>query len=513
MSVFASVVSGLALSLSFPRWSLFPVAWFALVPLLWACGRARRRDAFLLGWLSGMAFFSTTLHWVTISMSLYGKLPWPASYALMLLLSSYLALFFGLFALGFSAWTRRFSLAGPLSAPFLWVALEMLRGRLFSGFPWALLGYSQYRFLQIIQISDAMGVYGVSFLLVLSNVAIWSIVTRRPAAVALAAVFLVGLGGTWGYGQMRLSQTMIDPERTISVGIVQGNISMDQKWDEKFRGETLKIYGRLSHQIAGSLPTPALLVWPESAVPFVYELDPPDREEVVRVSRTERDYLLFGSPAVTFLKQGAPLLHNSAYLLSPQGSILARYDKIHLVPFGEYVPLSGLIWFVNKMVEGIGDFQSGRDYTLMSVDGTSFGTVVCFEVIFPELVREFVDRGATFMATLTNDAWFGDSGAPYQHFSMAAFRSVENRVSFIRSANTGISGFIDPHGRILAASPLFKEAVLSGSVHPGIYRTFYTAHGDFFGWGCVIIVFATAIATGAPGPIPTRLPRKKKERE
>jgi len=362
-----------------------------MVPLLWVCERATPRAAFLWGWTCGLAFFATSLSWVTISMSQYGKLPWAVSDGLMLALCSYLALFFGAFGLGFRAWVRQFGLWGALLAPLLWVSLEMVRGRLFSGLPWSLLGYSQYRFLDIIQISDTTGVYGVSFLLALSNVALWGLLRRQRRGFFLAAFFLGVLAAAWAYGRMRLSENMVDPGRTIPVGVVQGNISMDQKWDESFRGETLKIYGRLSHRAAGlDSERPHLLVWPESAAPFLFEVDRAGREELLRTVRNEGAFLLFGSPAVDFSRHGSPLLYNSAYLVSPQGVTLSRYDKIHLVPFGEYVPLSGILSFVGKMVEGIGDFRGGTQYTLQSIDGTPFGTVICFEVIFPELVREFV---------------------------------------------------------------------------------------------------------------------------
>jgi apolipoprotein N-acyltransferase len=441
-----------------------------------------------------MAFFSTTLSWVTISMHLYGKLPWVPSYALMFLLCGYLSIYFGLFSLGFRWILDRFGLPGLLFAPLFWTALEMVRGRILTGFPWALLGYSQHRFLQIIQISDITGVYGVGALIILSNAAVWALLSRRRAGAVVAIVATVCFLSAWTYGVVRLSQEMVDPNKMTAVSLIQGNIEQDRKWDEKFRGETLGIYERLSLETLGGSGGPRLLVWPESAVPFLFEREPRYRQQIARFAKRESDYLLFGSPSVLFASDGSPTLYNSAYLLSPEGAILGRYDKIHLVPFGEYVPLSKPLFFVNKMVEGIGDFQSGNDFTLMSVGGIPFGTVICFEVIFPELVREFVARGAEFMATLTNDAWFGDSAAPYQHFSMVVFRSVENRVPFVRSANTGISGFIDPHGRILQKSPLFQEAVLSREIHPGKYRTFYSRHGDLFGWGCAIMACALIAA-------------------
>lgn len=443
-----------------------------------------------------MALYTVTLSWVTISMHHYGKLPWAVSYLLMTLLAAYLSLYVGLFALGFRWASDRFGVRAAMLAPFFWVALEMLRAHLLTGFPWALLGYSQYRFIHIIQVADLTGVYGISFLLVLSNVALWALFTRQERRVHVAIIAMVCTVGALVYGTRRLSEELIDPNRGMVVGVVQGNIEQDKKWDKQFQEETLHIYERLSRQILNvSENSPQLLVWPESAAPFLFEQDKGLSDKIVQFVQKEAVDLLFGSPSVTFPKQGGPLLYNSAFLLSPQGITVGRYNKIHLVPFGEYVPLSGILFFVSKMAEGIGEFQPGSDYTLMSVGGVPFGTVICFEVIFPELVRKFVNLGAGFMATLTNDAWFGNSAAPYQHFSMVTFRSVENRVPFVRSANTGISGFIDPYGRIVERSPLFKETALSQKIYPGKSKTFYTKHGDIFGWGCVIIVLSLGATT------------------
>jgi apolipoprotein N-acyltransferase len=207
--------------------------------------------------------------------------------------------------------------------------------------------------------------------------------------------------------------------------------------------------------------------------------------------------LLFGSPAVRFDAERKPFLLNSAYLLSPQGQLLGRYDKQHLVPFGEYIPLkSSLLFFLDKLVEGIGDFQAGPGPIVLSFQPSAdssisrsikFGVVICYEVIFPDLVRRMALGGAEFLVTITNDAWFGDSSAPFQHFAMVVFRSVENHLAFARAANTGISGFIDPFGRIIEASPLFTEAALQATIPVRQTRTFYSRHGDVFAYGCMLI--------------------------
>jgi len=204
--------------------------------------------------------------------------------------------------------------------------------------------------------------------------------------------------------------------------------------------------------------------------------------------------ILFGSPTYEVRGRGSVILRNSAFLVRSDGEIDAEYDKFHLVPFGEYVPLKDVLFFVKKMVQAIGDFASGTEFTVMKVpvrgaDGKSvtISTVICYEIIFPDLVRRFVDRGASVITTITNDAWFGKTSAPYQHFTMAVFRAVENRVPVARAANTGISGFIDAKGRILSASPIFTEAYLSQTLTPGSKKTFYTRYGDVFSYLCCLV--------------------------
>ncbi|MBI4716006.1 MAG: apolipoprotein N-acyltransferase [Nitrospirae bacterium] len=232
-----------------------------------------------------------------------------------------------------------------------------------------------------------------------------------------------------------------------------------------------------------------LVVWPETAVPFFFQNPSPQREEIRSLARSENIHLLFGSPSHKIVDRASPQPPrpmNSAYLISPEGAVLGRYDKIHLVPFGEYVPLPRLLFFVNRMAQGIGDFVPGETFTVMASPKGKIGTVICFEVIFPELVRQFTDEGADLMVTITNDAWFGKSAAPYQHFDQVFLRAVENRIPFARAANTGISGFVDPQGRVLEAGPLFKETFLVESLPLRSRKTFYTRFGDLFAYGCLL---------------------------
>jgi apolipoprotein N-acyltransferase len=454
------------------------------------------------------------MFWVVTAMHLYGKVPVAISYSLMLLLATYLGLFVALYTAGL-AWLRKsFPRYALLGAPFLWVTLEWLRTYLFSGLPWDLLGYSQYQWLPVIQVADHTGVYGISFLVVLVNVALtdvqqWSLERFRPSSREMPAVpfpwptpatAVLALAVTLWYGQAHLKDSSsTSSASSIRIGLVQANIDQAHKWDAAYRRETLDRYQRLTEQAATNVD---LLIWPEAATPFLFEREPDYSREVLRLVETHRAPLLFGSPALRHYPTGRPYLLNSAYLLAPDGTVRGRYDKQHLVPFGEYIPLkSSLLFFLDKLVEGIGDFEAGTAATVLSVsdkpdmppavpaEGSSprFGVVICYEVIFPNLVREFVAGGAEFMVTITNDAWFGASAAPFQHFGMVVLRAVENRRAFARAANTGISGFIDSQGRILSATPIFEERAVTGVISTERTVTFYTSYGDVFAYACVII--------------------------
>jgi apolipoprotein N-acyltransferase len=499
-----ATATGVLYPLCFPNFDFAVLAWIVLVPLHLAIAGLRPRRAFWVGWLGGGVAFTGTMSWVVTAMHVYGKMPLPPSYAALLLLAAYLGLYVAVYA-AVVAWShfRRPALAWVL-APTIWVSLELLRTYLFSGLPWALLGYSQYQWLPVIQIADMTGVYGVSALLVLVNVALsevalWWMDRRRshavaaspwPAVAAAMGLMLVSVI----YGEMRVAAAAQSPAPVARVGLVQPNIDQGRKWDRAFLEETMARYARLTDEAAHG---GELIIWPEAAMPFLFEDEPVYRSEIAMLAARGHTPILLGSPALRHYENGRPYLMNSAYLFSSDGRILGRYDKQHLVPFGEYIPLKSVLFFLDKLVEGIGDFEAGTVPSLLSLppkaDQASaaspprFGVVICFEVIFPDLVRRFARDGADFLVTITNDAWFGDSAAPYQHFGMVVFRAVENHLAFARSANTGISGLIDPVGRILVSTPVFTEQAVTGAVPAGTGPTFYSQYGDVFAYACVII--------------------------
>jgi apolipoprotein N-acyltransferase len=496
-------ISGLLLLLSFPRFDLGFLAWIGLVPLLLAIRTSSWRLAFGQGFCTGLVFYAGSLSWVVVAMNLYGKVPLAVSYVALLMLAAYCALYLALFSSLLRAIAVNSTSFLLWTAPAVWVVLELIRTHLFTGFPWALLGYSQYRTLSVIQVADLAGVYGVSFLIVLVNVwasmvvqGVWALISPAALRVSIpwvrASLALVFVVAAVAYGHWRLiPHPHLFSEHTLKIGLVQPNVDQGRKWDVAFRRETIDRLERLTESVIGDV---SLVVWPEAATPFLFEVESDYREELLRFVRSHGVALLFGSPAAVVEKDSNQLrLLNSAFLLTGDGRILDRYDKIHLVPFGEYIPVKGLLSFLDKLVVGIGDFLPGNAPEVMTGPGGQLGVVICFEVIFPDLVRQFVDRGADYMVTITNDAWFGRTSAPYQHFGMVVFRAIENRVYFARAANTGISGIIDPFGRILRMSDIFTEDALAGEIRTGGPRTFYTAYGDLFGYACVILALFSPI--------------------
>ena len=488
-----ALVSGAMLALSFPKPGISPLAWVAFVPLFIAAAGVSPRLGLKLGFLAGLTAYGGILYWVNIVMTSYGKLHWTVSGTLYLALAAYLALY-----PGFILWLMRRSESRGVSAlcsfPLLWVGGELIRSYLFTGFPWANLGYSLYRTLPLIQISDLTGVYGVSFLIAFANVVfyriwVWLREKNAPYPLGGLAILLVLLAATLGYGFSALNRAETGALQRVL--LVQGNISQDVKWDPAFQESTVATYERLSRK--GCRTAGTLVVWPESALPFYLQDAPAYAARVKSLAAELKSCLVTGSPA--FEKEGELVRYlNSAFLISPTGELLGRSDKLHLVPFGEYVPLAALFPFVNKLVAGIGDFSAGKSALPLQTSSGKIGVLVCFEGIFPEIARAYVRAGAGVLVNITNDAWFGKSSAPYQHLSMTVFRAVENRVPLVRAANTGISAVIDSKGHIRGMTPLFEEATLGAEVRLGGGGSFYSRKGDLFALfclgACLIILLA-----------------------
>lgn len=501
-----ALLSGLLLFLSFPRIDFYPLAWIAMVPLLIFLYDKDNWTAFKAGFFAGIVYFFGTTYWIYHSMNQYGSIPLIPSLFIVLILCAYLGLYPAIFSLLYARYIRKTDFPVLFIAPILWTTLEFVRSYALTGFPWSSLGYSQYRFLPLIQIADITGIYGVSFLIVAVNGAIADLLLlkrrheERPLysfLPTLSGFVLLALAliATLSYGFFRLHQERAG--RDITVAIIQGNIEQDKKWDPSYQKTVLDTYRELSLSVAGRKPD--LIVWPETSAPFYFGNDKILTEEMVAFEKQLNSYLLFGSVLLKKQRFG-PMDHgaektarkpeiratNSAVLLNKDGNVSYIYDKIHLVPFGEYVPLRSLLFFVEKLTVGIGDYSPGYSYTKAVTPFGSFGTLICYEIIFPGLVRKFYVRGGDFIVTITNDAWFGNTYGPYQHFSMSVFRAIENRKPVIRAANTGISGFIDSCGRILDKTRLFQKTSLVGNVSTDRTLSIYTKYGDIFSYLCMV---------------------------
>src|SRR4030065_2858331 len=492
-NILLTISSAILLTLAFPKYDRWIPAWAGLIPLFFVVSRNNRKRVFLWCWFSGSLFFFLTINWITQIMTQFGGMPSWLSFMVLLLLSVYLGLYTGLFGYLSKFMSDKTSIPRPVAAPVLWVSLEFLKAHLLSGFPWASLGYSQYKFLHIIQIADITGVYGVSFLIVAVNAVLFGIFLLRSEKVLSNRLRIISISSitflfvlSLCYGYYRLSKDYDSNDNELNIAVIQGNIPQHLKWNRSFQRKTIDTYKRLTNEAAGHGSD--LVVWPETAAPFFFQENSQYREEVLDIAADGNTYLLFGNPSYKLTDDDIkPQMLNSAYLISPYRDNMSRYDKIHLVPFGEYAPFSNILFFCEQLASGTGDFSAGRDHIVMELPEMKFGVVICYEVIFPELVRKFILNGAHFLVTITNDAWFGKTSAPYQHFTMAVFRSVENRIYFARSANTGISGFISPKGEILQASPIFEESLLIRNIFPSDTKTFYTKHGDMFAYGAILM--------------------------
>ena len=487
--------SGVLLALSFPRYGHPAFSWIALAPLLLTLARPESRipnpdvtplrRAFVLGVVSGVVYFTGTLYWITRVMIVYGGLqPWVAVLVNAALIA-YLALFPGIFALVTRRLTILFSWRGVVAAPLVWVATELGRTHVLTGFPWALLGYSQVTVLPIAQIASLFGVYGVSALVASVSAAAVVALDRRWTPAVVVALTLV-VAAAWG--SMRIAAGDLtragDPVR---VGLIQGNVEQAEKTEPARADQIFNSYLTMTRQAIGH--GAELVIWPESSTPFMFEEEAAAADRVRAIARQARVPILLGSDQ---LERGRPdKYYNSAFLVRSDGTTGGVYRKMHLVPFGEYVPLRRLLFFAAPLVEAVGaGFFAGERAELLPVDGHIVSAAICYEIVYPDLVRGFVRNGSQLVTTITNDAWFGRTSAPYQHFAQAAMRAIEEGRYLVRSANTGISGIVDPYGRVLFESALYEQTVIVGQARYLGSSTFYQRHGDVFAYACVVLTIA-----------------------
>jgi apolipoprotein N-acyltransferase len=479
------------LGLAFPRTDWDGAAWIALVPLLIVALSSQPRLAFAWGWLFGTVFFLVLLRWLNFTFSTFSAIPWPLTWGPTLLLAAWCGLYVAAVS-ALVAWlARRRSPAWALAtAPLLWVGSEWLRAHLLGGFPWGTLGYSQHLRLPVIQVAELGGVHAVSLVLVAVNAALAGafVLTWRRALVGLGAGALL-LVATLGFGAWRLQAP--PPPGEASMAIMQPAIEQPLKWDREHASVVLKIYQELTRQAGAE--GPQLIVWPETASPTVLRRDPALLATLTAMAAEMRVPILVGS--IDVLDGGPNRFTNTAFLVTERG-IVGRYDKIHLVPFGEYVPLSGVIGFVRGWAEFIADLEPGSQAVVFPGPPAPFGVVICYEGIFPDLFREFVNNGARMMVNMTNDGWFGRTSGPEQHLSMYPFRAVEHRIAVVRAANTGVSAFIAPSGQVVRHLGLFERGVITDRVPLRQGRTLFTRLGDWVAYASLALA-AASVGTAA----------------
>jgi len=470
----------------------------ALAPLLIALPGAGGWRALRLGYVAGAVSSLGTLYWTALVVVQYGGMALPIGVLVMVALCLAFSVFHALFGWATARFTSAFGTAGLLGAPFAWVALEYTRSITFFQFPWCLLGYSQHAQLPFVQIASVTAVYGVSFVLAAVSALLATLaLDSRPAwrRSAAAAVALL-VGATWGYGRWAMARPVHETGR-ITVGLVQGGIRQEDKWVPENAWSNVDRHLELSRQAAAR--GARLVVWPESAVPFLFDEDPELADLLRGLVERDRIYLFFGNDDRERRTDGSGRIYVGAKLLAADGRLQARYRKIQLVPFGEYVPLQPLFTmggrYTAKLVQEVADFTPGTEATTGTVDGHRLGGFICYEAIFPALVRRFAAGGAELLVNVTNDAWYGTTSAPYQHLAMAALRAVENRRYLVRAANTGITAVVDPYGRVLEETRLFDRTVLVREVPFVDGETFYSRHGDVFAHACLALALALLAAT------------------
>jgi apolipoprotein N-acyltransferase len=473
----------------------------ALLPLLVAIARTATSAAprtlrpFLLGLLTGVVYFCGTLYWLTDVMVVFGGLSTLAAAAVALLLIAYLSLFPAVFAHITAHGVRWLGPRALLAAPLVWVAAEFARGHLLTGFPWVPLGNSQVNVGPVLQVASLVGVYGLSGMVAFPAAALaYASVTRDRTrfwpAIAIGALVVAAAG--WGARRIADGR-LVGEGQPVRVGLVQGNVEQGHKWDPAYAPQIFARYMALSSRATQS--GARLVLWPESSTPFMFEEDVNGAEAIRRLARETGTTFLVGSNQVE--RGTPPRYYNAAFLVDADGRTRGVYRKMHLVPFGEYVPLARLLFFVAPVVEAVGTgFAAGDEITVFAPAGGTFSTAICYEVVFPELARDAVLRGSRLLSTITNDAWYGFSSAPYQHFEQARVRAVETGRYLVRAANTGISGIVDPYGRVVISTGLFEEAVAVGEARYLDGLTLYVRIGDACAWagvGLALVLWAGGV--------------------
>ena len=503
----ASLLSGLFLVACFPKLNFHPLAWFASLPLLLVlASETRPWRAFGWGYLTGAVFFAGNCYWFVEVMRHYGGLSTGLAVAGLMLFVVVFSVLLGIFGLLTACVARRSAALALLLSPFLWVAMEVARTYAVTGFPWDLLGYA-VQFNGLRQIASLTGVYGLSFLAVTTSaLAAWALLDRVAKWPRLLlggwVVFLVM--GNWVFAPPALVTG-----RNLAV-LVQPNVPLDDgeatTWAPWLNPAKLNQLVKMSLDALSSPEAskgtasgrgnpdhtaPPLIIWAENPAPFYFTRDRVFRDAVEAMARDGSAYVVVNT--VVPLDAGKSAITNSAVIVDPEGRQILQYDKMHLVPFGEYVPDWAFPDKIGKITAEVGNFVPGSGYRVARTPAGVIGPFICYEDIFPQLVRGVVLAGAEVLVNISNDAWYGDTGAAFQHLEMARLRAIENRRYLLRATNDGITAVIDPYGRVEGRIARHRTMTLSGSFNYCTGRTFYTKHGDIFAWFCVAVAVAAVL--------------------
>ncbi|MFC2060906.1 apolipoprotein N-acyltransferase [Elusimicrobiota bacterium] len=476
-----SLLSGLLYPLIFPKFSLYLLFPVAMIPLIYwntgnKSGEINLKTSFIMSWVSGTLAHLIMMYWIYITL-IKNNAGYFGSLLGLVSLCIYMGVYWGIFGAAVYALNKTDIGLKSVIIPCIWTLLEYSRTYILTGFPWLLAGNSLWKLTPLIQISAITGIYGLSFLVIYVNTAmVYAIKLKKlkiliPAAVMISSVFI--------YGIIAEKRHIYDVDKKIS--ILQGNISQYKKWDYRYSSEILDTYRELYHEAAEY--GPGLIVWPETALPDPLASADNMGEYMKELTDHYKTSQLIGS-----VEEKRAKYYNSAYVVSPDGDISAPYRKYHLTPFGEYIPFRKLLSPVIGVINEVGDFDAGGKIEILEAGEYRIGTGICFEGLFPGLVRSFFKKGANIFVNITNDGWYLNTAGPYQHFIHSIFRAVENRTYVIRAANTGISAVISPAGKVVKKTSLLKTEVLNSKVSISQKKTFYTKYGNIFVGICFLFV-------------------------
>lgn len=490
VSLFYCIFSALLFTLSFPGYGLDFLIWFSLLPLFTIIRSSEKK--FMTGLCAGTIIYTSSLIWLVPTISNYGGLPYVSSFSAIVLLGLYLGIYTGIFAVLFPD-TDTKPFASLFLIPALWTALDFTVSFLFSGFPWVFAGYSQFKNSYLIQLSSVSGVYGITFYVVFINTGMFilfrSILKRKnfytPSNIIIClllagATSAVGLFGNWN---LNITKELMQKSVSKKIAIVQPNIPPEIKHGKDIAA-TLENHLKATESITEYYD---LCLWPETALPYPVLLDPDIFSQINSFTRNKGRFLI---GALDLKKDKSDYVLKNRAFLFPADPSLKFYDKIHLVPFGEYIPLKKYFPFFSKFIVPTGEFSSGTENLPIETGEIKAGVKICFEIIFPDLVREQIKNGANIIINLTNDAWFGKTAGPNQHLAISVFRAAENRRSVSRCANTGISAHILPTGEIISETGLFETKTTVKSLPLIEEKTLYTKYGDFFAYICTFVLLS-----------------------